>query len=147
MKRSSGLQHCLIYKAARATLINSLKSTHSHSQPHFLISIYFIRLYCRPVILYSFIMYTSVSKIFAFGLLVSVPLANALTIPSQSQDVARSVDFLEARHHTEAQIAVSFSNQRQVRVVLIPERRKRPKQPKALVTSSLRLAITLKRKS
>jgi hypothetical protein len=53
-------------------------------------------------------MYTSVSKIFAFGLLVSAPLANALAIPSQSQDLARSVDSLEARHHTEAQIAVSF---------------------------------------
>jgi hypothetical protein len=78
-------------------------------------------------------MYTSVSKIFAFGLLVSAPLANALAIPSQSQDLARSVDSLEARHHTEAQIAVSFL-QRQFRVVLIPERRKRPRQPKALVT-------------
>jgi hypothetical protein len=52
-------------------------------------------------------MYTSVSKIFAFGLLVSAPLANALAIPSQSQDLARSVDSLEARHHTEAQIAAS----------------------------------------
>jgi hypothetical protein len=52
-------------------------------------------------------MYTSVSKIFAFGLLVSAPLANALAIPSQSQDLARSVDSIEARHHTEAQIAVS----------------------------------------
>jgi diketogulonate reductase-like aldo/keto reductase len=92
-------------------------------------------------------MYTSVSKIFAFGLLVSAPLANALAIPSQSQDLARSVDSLEARHHTEAQIAVSFLTQRRFRVVLIPERRKRRRQPKALVTSSLRLAITLKRKS
>jgi hypothetical protein len=52
-------------------------------------------------------MYTSISKIFAFGLLVSAPLANALAIPSQSQDLARSVDSIEARHHTEAQIAVS----------------------------------------
>jgi hypothetical protein len=52
-------------------------------------------------------MYTSVSKIFAFGLLVSAPLANALAIPSQSQDLARSADSLEARHHTEAQIAAS----------------------------------------
>lgn len=52
-------------------------------------------------------MYTSISKIFAFGILVSAPLANALAIPSQSQDLARSIDSLEARHHTEAQIAVS----------------------------------------
>jgi hypothetical protein len=45
-------------------------------------------------------MYTSVSKILAFGLLVSAPLANALAIPSQAQEMARSVDSLEARHHT-----------------------------------------------
>jgi hypothetical protein len=34
-------------------------------------------------------MYTSVSKIFAFGLLASVPLTAAYAIPSQSQDLTR----------------------------------------------------------
>jgi hypothetical protein len=49
----------------------------------------FIRPYCRPVFLYSVIMYTSVSKIVAFGLLASVPLASAYAIPSQYQDLTK----------------------------------------------------------
>jgi hypothetical protein len=62
-------------------------------------------------------MYTSVSNIFALGLLVSVPLTSAYAIP-QSQGIARrevpgaiswvrSLVDVEARHHTEARIAVS----------------------------------------
>jgi hypothetical protein len=93
-------------------------------------------------------MYTSVSKILAFGLLVSAPLANALAIPSQSQDLARSVDSLEARHHTEAQIAVSFLLHRhEFRTILTSNRRRRPRPARVLVTLSSRPATTPKHKS
>jgi hypothetical protein len=36
-----------------------------------------------------FIMHTSVSKIVAFGLFISAPLASAYAIPSQSQDLTK----------------------------------------------------------
>jgi hypothetical protein len=51
-------------------------------------------------------MYTPVSKILAFGLLVAGPLASALAIPAQVQDLTLRSDTLETRHHTAAQIAV-----------------------------------------
>jgi len=70
-------------------------------------------------------MYTSISSIVAFGLLVSAPLTSALAIPSQSQEVARSVEILDARHHTEAQIAVSPDvNQTQTAVLTIIKAKK-----------------------
>jgi hypothetical protein len=42
-------------------------------------------------------MYTSVSKILAFGLLVAGPLASALAIPAQVQDLTLRSDLLDAR--------------------------------------------------
>lgn len=75
-------------------------------------------------------MYTSVSNLFALGLLVSVPLTSAYAIP-QSREVARrdapgamawvrSLVNLDIRHHTEAQIAVSTIQQKGLeRAVLI----------------------------
>ncbi len=66
-------------------------------------------------------MYTSVSKLFALGLLAAAPLASALVIPSQSQDVARSVEPIEARHHTPAQIAVSIYRYIPPRLLSLPQ--------------------------
>jgi hypothetical protein len=59
-------------------------------------------------------MYTSVSNLLALGLLASVPVTSAYAIP-QSQEIARRDvgspvswvrSLIDARHHTEAQIAV-----------------------------------------
>jgi hypothetical protein len=43
---------------------------------------------------------STISKLFAFGLLAVGPLASALAIPSQSQELTKNSLSLETRHHT-----------------------------------------------
>jgi hypothetical protein len=50
---------------------------------------------------------TTISRIFAFGLLAVAPLASAIAIPSQSQDLVKNSLSLETRHHTKG-TACSF---------------------------------------
>lgn len=58
-------------------------------------------------------MYTSISNLLTIGLLVSVPVTSAFAIPQSQQIARRDVagpmtwvrSLIDARHHTEAQIA------------------------------------------
>jgi hypothetical protein len=48
---------------------------------------------------------TTISKLFAFGLLAVAPLASAYAIPSQSQELTKNSLSLETRHHTKGMLA------------------------------------------
>jgi hypothetical protein len=47
---------------------------------------------------------TTISKLFAFGLLAVAPLASAYAIPSQSQELTKNSLSLETRHHTKGML-------------------------------------------